>query len=691
MPENDEEPRVEDESTKSPDEKLRIGVYTCYCGGNISDVVDCEAVATTLGQLPDVVVSRTNMSMCSDAGQAIIEDDIHQQGLNRVVIGACSPFLHEQTFRGTLARAGLNPYFYHHVGLREQDSWTTHADPGGATVKAIRLMKAGIAKARFLEALEPIRLEAQRHALIIGGGVAGLRAAWDIARRGLKVTLIEKSPFLGGRMAQLESVFPTDQDAREALAALIKQVSHHPNVTLFTNTQLVGLAGYVGDFQATLEQQPRGVPPEFASIDAAIAACPVEVSDEFNYGLSRRKAIYLRHPGCAPASAAIDWAQCTLCGACREVQGGQAISLDRTSKNFDVNVGAIVVATGFSPYAPRQGEYGSGDLPDVVTLPQFIRLLALTEGKAALEWNGHPVRDIAMIHCVGSRQIEGVHQPQPDGQVNPYCSRVCCTATMHATLDLKQRFPAINVYDIHQDIRTYGRGHEDLYRQAGENGARFLRFLPEEGPVVAANTAEDDHALVVTVKDTLTWSETIEVPVDLVVLAVGMMPSPIDELYELLKITPGSDRFLLEVHPKLRPVETAVNGIVLAGTAQSPMNIQESIASAGAAAAKVSGLLSGGRVELEPFVARVNPDRCQGTGACVEVCEYEGAIRLQSEQVNGEEVRRAVVSPANCVGCGVCVSACPNQAIDVQGWTLGQYRAMVDAIASEIPQVEEVS
>jgi heterodisulfide reductase subunit A len=691
MPEKDEEAQAEDTSTESRDGKPRIGVYTCYCGGNISDVVDCEGVARTLGQLPDVVVSRTNMSMCSDAGQAIVEDDIRQLGLNRVVIGACSPFLHEQTFRGTLARAGLNPYFYHHVGLREQDSWATHADPAGATVKAIRLMKAGIAKARLLEALEPIHLEAQRHALVIGGGVAGLRAAWDIARRGLKVTLIEKSPFLGGRMAQLEGVFPTDQDARASLAVLIKQVSHHPNVTLFTNTQLVGLAGYVGDFQATLEQRPRGVSPEFGNLDAAIAACPVEVPDEFNYGLTNRKAIYLRYPGCTPGGAAIDWDSCTLCGACQQVEGGQAISLDRTPKTFEANVGAIVVATGFSPYALRQGEYGYGDLPEVVTLPQFIRLLALSEGKPELGWNGHPVRDVAMIHCVGSRQIEGVHEPQPDGKVNPYCSRVCCTATIHATIDLKRRFPAIHVYDIHQDIRTYGRGHEDLYRQASEDGTRFLRYLPEEGPVVSANTAEDDHALVVTVKDTLTWGETIEVPVDLAVLAVGMMPSPIDELYELLKVTPGSDRFLLEVHPKLRPVETAVNGIVLAGTAQSPMNIQESIASAGAAAAKVNGLLSGGRVELEPFVARVNPDRCQGTGACVEVCEYEGAIRLQSEQVEGQEVRRAVVSPANCVGCGVCVSACPNQAIDVQGWTLGQYRAMVGAIAAEIPQLEEVS
>jgi heterodisulfide reductase subunit A len=690
MPEANEKRPVEGEAPTPSDDKVRIGVYTCYCGGNISDVVDCERLAAILGREPDVVVSRTNMSMCSDAGQAIIEEDIRQQKLNRIVIGACSPFLHEQTFRGTLARAGLNPYFYHHVGLREQDSWTSHADPLGGTAKAIRLMRAGIAKAKFLEALEPIRLKAQQHALVIGGGIAGLRSAWDIARRGLKVTLIEKTPFLGGRMAQLEQIFPTNQDARSALADLIVQVSRHPNVTIFTNTRLAGLAGYVGDFKATLEQQPRGVPLEFPATQAAIAACPVEVPDDFNYGLTRRKAIYQRHAGCAPSAAAIDWDHCTLCGACRQVEGGQAISLEGTARTFEVEVGAIVMATGFRPYEPQLGEYGYGELSEVITLPQLIRLMALSEGHEQLEWNGHPVRDLAVIHCVGSRQIEGLHSPQPDGQVNPYCSRVCCTATMQTALELRRNSPAINIYDLYQDIRTYGRGHEDLYLQAGEKGARFLRYRVEEGPTVAAAPSGDDHPVIVSVKDTLTWGEMVEVPVDLVVLAVGMMPSPIDDLYELLKISPGKDRFLLEVHPKLRPVETAINGIVLAGTAQGPMNIQESSASAEAAAAKVSGLLSSGEVELEPFVARVNLDRCQGSGACVESCAYDGAIRLESKQVNGETVRWAVVAAANCVGCGVCVGACPNQAIDVQGWTIGQYRAMVEAIAAAVPELEEV-
>jgi heterodisulfide reductase subunit A len=689
MPETPEIGKEEEPQSTPRDEELRIGVYTCFCGGNISDVVDCEKVAETLRKLPNVVVSRTDMSMCSDAGQAMVEEDIKQHGVNRVVIGACAPSLHERTFRGTVARAGLNPYLYHHVGVREQDSWVHHDDPSGATEKAIRLMAAGLAKARLLKPLDPIRLDAEQHALVVGGGVAGLRAAWDIARRGLKVTLIEKSPFLGGRMAQLESVFPTGASAREALHELIEKVLAHPSITVHTRAEVVAVRGYVGDFQVQIRQQPRGVSDDFTETEAAMAACPVEIEDEFNYGLTTRKAIYRAYPGCYPATAAIDWKNCTLCEECLRVNG-HGIDLENEPETLDLNVGAVVVATGFKPYEPHHGEYGYGEIPQVVTLPQLIRLLALTGEGEALEWNGHPVRDIAVIHCVGSRQIDGIHEPQPDGQINDYCSRVCCTATLHVANELRERFPATNVFDIYEDIRTYARGHEEYYTQASERMVRFLRFHAEEPPEVFAAPEDDLHAVLVKVKDYLTWGEDIEVPVDLVVLAVGMMPTPVDDLIDLLKISPGTERFLLEVHPKLRPVETAVPGVVLAGTAQGPMNIQESCAAASAAAAKVAVLLGQGSVELEPFVATVNPDRCDGSGQCVEVCAYEEAISLETVTVNGQKVQRAVVTPANCVGCGSCVSACPNRAIDVQGWELDQYEAMIDAITADLPVLEGV-
>jgi heterodisulfide reductase subunit A len=274
--------------------------------------------------------------------------------------------------------------------------------------------------------------------------------------------------------------------------------------------------------------------------------------------------------------------------------------------------------------------------------------------------------------------------------VNNYCSRVCCTATLHMAVELRKRFPQVNVFDLYQDIRTYGRGHEEFYRQSLEEMVRFLRFHGEERPEVSAASPGDSSPVLVKVKDTLTWGEELEIPVDMVVLAVGFMPRDVGDLVEKLKISAGTDRFLLEVHPKLRPVETAVPGVVLAGTAQGPMNIQESVAAASAAAAKVSALLASGQVKLEPFVAKVDPEKCNGTGACVEVCEYEDAIVLKTFSENGVEVRRAVVSPANCSGCGNCVSACPNRAIDVQGWTLGQYEAMVEAIALDAPQLMEV-
>ena len=668
------------------DEEIRIGVYTCYCGGNISDVVGCEKVAQALRGMGDVVVSRTDMSMCSDAGQALIENDIKEKGVNRVVVGACAPSLHEQTFRGTVSRAGLNPYFYHHVGIREQASWVHHNNHDAATEKAIRLMLAGLAKARLLSALDPIMLDAEKHALVIGGGVAGLRAALDVVRRGIRVTLIEKSPFLGGRMAQLERVFPNNRDAREALHELIEKVVADPRITIFTQAELTAVKGYIGDYQVQITQQSRGVSDDTA--EAIMAACTQVVPDEFNYGLTKRKVVYLSYPGCYPSIPAVDWENYN--GEPISING-KSITLQNEPKTFDLQVGAVVLATGFDLYEPRQGEFGYGEVPQVVTLPQFIRHMALTKETGKLTWNGKKVRNVAFIHCVGSRHIEGIDEPQQDGQVNDYCSRVCCTATLHMENELREHFPEVNVFSLYEDIRTYGRGHEEIYRESLEKMVRFFRFHGDDRPEVAATPEGDEYPVLVKIRDHLTWGEELEVPADLVVLSVGFMPRDVDDLVKMLKISRGSDRFLAEVHPKLRPVETAVPGVILAGSAQGPMNIQESVAAASAAASKVSTLLAAGQVKLDPFVAKVNLEKCDGIGACVEVCEYEDAIAVETMTIDGVEVQRAVVSPANCSGCGCCVSACPNRAVDVQGWTLNQYEAMVDAITIDISQIMEVA
>jgi heterodisulfide reductase subunit A2 len=666
-------------------EEVCVGVYTCHCGGNISHAVQCERVAKMLGKLPAVVVTRTDPSFCSDAGQAIIEQDIKELGINRVVIGACAPYLHEQTFRGAVTRAGLNPYLYYHVGIREQDSWVHSTDQEGATEKAVRLMAAGVAKARLLTPLDPIRLSAEKQALVIGGGVAGLRSSLDIACQGIRVTLVEKSPFLGGRMAQLESIFPTDEKPRQLLHDLIQAVVVHSNITVLTQAEVTGVSGYVGNFNIQVTQHSHGVSDELA--EALMSACGQEITDPFNYGLTRRKVVYRSYPGCYPSTPAVDW----------EHYDGEPIQLDGKSivlkdevQIHELTAGAIVLATGFDPYEPRQGEYGYGKIPQVITLPQLIRRLTLLENGEGLTWNGHPVRDMALVHCVGSRELDGIDEPQSDGQINNYCSRVCCTASLHMAVELRQYFPKLNLYELYQDIRTYGRGHEEIYRHAQNAIVRFVRYHGDERPEVITAPPGDTHPVLVRVKDYLTYGREIEIPVDLVVLAVGMMPRMIDDLVNMLKVARGADRFLLEAHPKLRPVEMAVRGIVLAGTAQGPMNIQESLAAASAAAAKVASLLGQGKVELPPFVARVNPEKCNGAGACVKACREEGAIALESFRENSVEVQRAVVTPANCTGCGACVGACPNRAIDVQAWTLAQYEAMVDAITMDLPEFMEI-
>jgi heterodisulfide reductase subunit A len=670
---------------ETPVEKeIKIGVYTCHCGGNISHVVQCEKVAKIIGKLPDVAISRTDASFCSDAGQALIEKDIRENGVNRVVIGACAPSLHEETFRNTVTRAGLNPYLYHHVGLREQDSWVHSSDHDGATEKAARLMAAGIAKARLLTPLEPIALGATKKALVIGGGIAGMRSALDIARQGIEVVLIEKSPFLGGRVTQLEEVFPTDEDGKSIVSDLIEKVIYHPHIEVYTQAEVTKVSGYVGNFIIQITQHVRGVNDENAF--TLMEACTQEVSNEYDFGLTNRKIIHKPYPGCYPTTPAVDW----------ENYDGRPINLNGTlvklsdeKQMHEFTIGAIVLATGFEPYEPQKGEYGFGDVPQVITLPKLIRLLGNLKKDEPFKWNGHPVRNVVLIHCVGSRQIDGIDEPQPDGQVNNYCSRVCCTASLHTALELRRRYPKLNMYELYQDIRTYGRGHEEIYKSAQSSMVRFIRFHGDEKPEVMSAPEGDSYPALVKVKDYLTYGKELEVPADLVVLAVGMMPRNLDDLVGMLKISRGADRFLLEAHPKLRPVEMSVRGIVLAGTAQSPMNIQETLLAASASAAKVASLLGQGKVELPPFVARVDEEKCNGTGACVTACPKEGAIVMQTFEENGKEIQRPVITPAYCTGCGACVGVCPNRAIDVQAWTLKQYEAMVEAITMKIPSIEE--
>ena len=664
----------------------RVGVYVCHCGGNISDVVDVHKVTEAASRLSDVVLARQYTFMCSDPGQQMIIDDIVKEGLNRVVVAACSPSLHELTFRQSLIRAGLNPFLFEHVNIREQVSWVSKSDPGGATDKAVRLIAAAVAKVRLSRPLEPIRVEAIQRVAVIGGGVSGLRCACDLAKRGIQVALLERSPFLGGRVAQLCCLYPVQAKADELLKSLISEVSQDPNVSIYTSAEVKSASGCVGNFALKIQLHPRGITRELRADEAlaAIAACPETVDSEFDYGLAKRKAIYMPSEGSYPPLPTIDWKACTRCGKCVEALDGKGIELAAQPEEIELKAGAIVMATGFDPYEPRPGEYGYGQYPEVITLPQLYRLLnpqGPTRGR--LERNGRPVRNVCLIHCVGSRQIEGIHQPGPDGRIRDYCSRVCCTSALEAANEIRERFPEVNVFDFYRDIRTYGRGHEDYYENASKQGVLFFRYVAEEPPVIHKAAAGNGSPLAVTVKDTLTWGEEVEAPADLVVLVTGMKPRDITGLVETLKLARSSDGFLQEVHPKLRPVETAVSGVFLAGACQAPMDIGESCAAASAAAARVSAMLLKGQIELAPFVATVDLERCQGTGACVEECRYQQAISLVEVTLNGTPVKRAQVNPALCRGCGMCVPVCPHGAIQVEGCRVDQFDAMVEAIAAD--------
>ena len=623
----------------------KVGIYICYCGGNISDHVDVEAVRDRVEKLPGVTVARTNMFMCSDPGQELIMEDLKSGAVDRVVVASCAPSLHEATFRSAIERAGANPFIYEHANIREQVSWVHHGDM--ATDKATLLVAAAAAKAEQLKPLQPIRVDANQHATVIGGGVAGLRTALDLAKRGFPVCLVERSPFLGGQVSRLDRIAPTFEKATDLIDELAGQVVAHPAITVLTCAQVDAFSGYIGNFTLSVHQTP----PDDAETIASLKRAREQAADT-------GRAIPFT--GMLPAPPPAEPATLT------------------------VETGVIVLATGFKSYIPRQGEYGYGETPQVITLPQLIeKMAAQPAGGRRLEIDGRAIRSMVMIHCVGSRQIPGIHPEDESGHLNEYCSRTCCTAILAAANRIRETFPDTHVYDMYRDIRTYGRGQEAVYETASRNGVVFARFEADNAPQVVPDASGNGYPLQVTVTDGLTFDETLAVPADLVVLATGMEPNDVSDLVEMMKLPVGADRFLLEVHPKLRPVELPVGGVLLAGTCQAPFDIGESVSAAGAAAAKAAALLARGHVELDPFVAEVDLSRCSGTGACVDACLKEGALTMTDVDLDGKTVRRAQVTPALCLGCGACVAVCPENAININGMTLKQYEAMVDSIVSE--------
>ncbi len=579
------------ENPAGPGQGRRIGVYICHCGGNISDHVDVAQVRDAFDDDPDVVVAQTSLFACSDGAQHAIIDDIREQQLDGLVVASCSPKLHQATFRGVSERAGLNPYAYTQVNVREQDSWAHTDDPEGATRKAIGLVRAGVASTRLSTALDPLRVETVPATMVVGGGIAGLRAAIGLADIGLAVTLVEREPQLGGRLAQLGPMFPQGRSGREQVAQLVAEIAERPGITVLTNAELVGKTGTFGNYTAKVR-----------------------------------------------------------------IRGEHSGELRR------IPVGTFVIATGADIYIPVDGELGHGN-DGVVTLEEFGALVEAT-AEGPLTYRGRRVRSVAYLYCVGSRRPGD----------NEYCSSFCCAATVHTSIQLARRDATVRQYHLHRDVRTYGR-YEVLYTESRERGSVYLRVPDDTPPTVEPMP---DGRLAVTVVDLLTSPEPLTIPADLVVLVTGMVPRANGELTGLLKLPIGPDGFYQEIHPKLRPVETVVDGVLIAGSCQGPKTAAASVASGLAAVARSAGILKKCYTDLDPLVATVTEDACTGCAVCVETCPY-GAIGTERR---GER-SLATISASTCKGCGGCVPYCPENAIDLLGYTDAQMLAVIDSLAKE--------
>ena len=641
----------------------RVGVYICHCGMNIAGTINVREVVEYCKRLPHVVDANEYIFMCSAPGQDLIKDSVNRCNLNRVVVAACSPTMHEATFRSSIREAGLNPYLLEMVNIREHSAWVHSHEKRRATEKTKDLLRMAVAKAVLLEPLEDLRVEVQPTALVLGGGAAGIRASLDLAERGYKVRLIEKLPTIGGKAARLGRVAHGDRTGIELLKPLMDSAASNQNILLHVNSELVGLDGSVGYFKARVKRSPRFVNERCTLCDKCVQVCPVEVPNEYEFGLSKRKAIYLPFNGARPHLMAIDPAACNKCGECLKVCEPNAIELDQQGEEAEVVAGAIVLATGYEPYDPPPGEFGYKRSDKVLTLFQLERLLdPAGPTKGELKLNGSRPRSLAFIMCVGSLGTTA--------NAHPYCSRMCCASSLKNIIRIKELYPDTEIYAIYKHIRTYGRHDEKLYEQASANLVKFVVF--EKTPSVAVTP----DGLIVGVRDA-TIQEDLAIPVDAVVLAVGMSPTKdLDKVRAVVKVGCSPEGFLREAHPKLRPVEAPADGILLAGSVTSPKNMLESMMAGSASAAKVSALFANGEVHVEPIIAQVTEEFCSGCAICIAMCPY-GAI---SRKKVGEK-RVAEVDSALCKACGACVAACPSGAMQQSGFKDTQLMAQIAAIS----------
>ncbi len=646
----------------------RIGVYICHCGTNIAGTVDVDEVTDFASKLDDVVVAKNYEFMCSDPGQEMIKEDIEEENLTKIVVSACSPSLHEDTFQGVIETAGLNRYLYNQANIREHCSWVTE-DEEKATEKSKKLIKAAVNRVGEQDPIEVEEVDVEPQTLIIGGGIAGIEAALDVAESGKDVYLVEKEPSIGGHMAQLDKTFPTLDCSSCILTPKMSDVGNNPNIHLMTYSEVEDVDGHPGNYNVKIRHKARKVTDDCTGCAVCEDVCPVMVPDEFNEDLDVRTAIYQPFPQAVPITYAIDEEHCIDCGLCVEAceeEGPDAVELGQEDQIEELTVGNIIIATGYQLMDPSAIErYGYEEHDDVYTALEIERMIDATgptDGEVITS-NGEEPESVVIVHCVGSR----------DENWNEYCSRVCCMYSMKLAHLIKDETDA-DVYELYIDIRSFGKGYEEFYNRVSDEDIIFVR-----GKSGAINIDEEEDKLLVDCEDSL-LNERIEIPTDMVILAPALEPQPdSDEIANLLTISKSEDGFFMERHPKLAPVNTMNEGIFLAGVCQGPKDIPDTVAQGAGAAEEAVGMIDKGTLELEPYSSFIDEDVCAGCKTCIAVCPFDAAEFDEEEGV-------AKIEGTLCQGCGTCVAACPSGAAQQYGYTDKQIEAEIIANAEGVEE-----
>jgi heterodisulfide reductase subunit A len=645
----------------------RIGVFVCHCGINIAGTVKIPEVLERIGPQPGVVVCKDYKYCCSDPGQQMIRDAIRQDGLDGVVVACCSPTLHEQTFRNACDSAGLNPYLCEIANIREQCAWVT-ADKDRATAKAVEIIRTTLAKVRNDVPLEAVTVSVNKRALVVGAGIAGIQAALDIANAGFEVVLVEKEPSIGGHMAQLSETFPTLDCSQCILTPRTVETGRHARIKLLTYSEVESVSGYVGNFKVRIRRKPRYVDFDACTgCGLCMEKCPGRAESDFERGMAKRKAICRLLPQAVPNRPVIDPQSCLYlqkgkCGICAKVCPTKAIRYDDQESFVEEEVGAILVATGYELIDPaRLASYGAGAVPDVIDGLAFERLLSAsgpTAGEVKRPSDGKVPKRVVFVQCAGSRD-------STTGGM-PYCSKICCMYTAKQAILYRHRVHDGDATICYIDVRTPGKGFEEFYKRATDDGIKYLR-----GKV--SKIYRQGDKVVVWTSDTLAGRK-VELEADLVVLSTAVVPNPQGvALLRKLKLAVDAHGFATEAHPKLRPVETLTAGFFLAGAGQGPKDIPETVAQASAAAAKVLAMFGSTRLTHSPTTAVVEEETCVGCGYCERTCAYE-AVKVDPHK------RKAVVNAALCEGCGACAVACPSGAMSHKNFGKRSLFEMVDIL-----------